>query len=193
MTDAEIKRISNYMDVQAEPRQADLAFVFGTRLLEPASLAYDLFRRGVVRYIVLTGGANRLTGVNEAHAHLTILQAAGVPRDRIIVEDRSTNTYENVIFALPEIDATLGLDQLSSVVVITKWYHLRRAMMTLKRQLRPGVRYYTLGYEPDGCARQAWESTPESYEKVLGNMERIARYLAADHLMEVEWDGDAFV
>jgi len=93
MTDAEIARITHYLDVQADAAHADCVVVFGTRLSEPAYIALALLQRQTVDYIVLTGGANRLTGANEAHAHLAILHAAGVPPARIIVEDRSTNTY----------------------------------------------------------------------------------------------------
>jgi len=98
-----------------------------------------------------------------------------------------------VAFALPAIDAAIGLAHLAHVVVLSKWFHCRRAMMTLKRQLRPGVRYYPHGYEPAGIPRAGWYHIPKARDTVLGNYERIARYLAADHLAEVERDGDAYV
>ncbi len=188
-----VERITLYLDVQAETERADLAFVFGTRLLEPAYLALDLFQRHVVEYVVLTGGANRLTGVNEARTHLKILTGAGVPRDRIIVEDTSTNTLENVVFAVPKIAATVGLERLKTVVVITKWYHCRRAIMTLKRHLPLGVRYYTKTYEPPGMPREAWHLNDAARQMVLGNWQRIPEYLQRGHLAEIHRDGDAFV
>jgi hypothetical protein len=49
--------------------------------IKPAALACDLFQRGVVRYIVLTGGSNRLTGVNEAHAHYRGFSRRSVAQD----------------------------------------------------------------------------------------------------------------
>jgi len=93
--------MAEFLAAEAAPGQADLAFVFGTRHSEPAYIAADLFRRGVVNYVTLTGGNNRLTGENEALAHLAILIRERVPQERIIVEDSSTNTLENVLFARP--------------------------------------------------------------------------------------------
>ncbi len=58
-----------------------------------------------------------------------------MPPERIIVESESTNTLENVVFALPEIESRVALETIGSMFVVTKWYHGRRAMMTLKRHL----------------------------------------------------------
>jgi len=38
---------------------ADLIFVFGTRLTEPAVIAADLYRRSLAPFVVLTGGSDR--------------------------------------------------------------------------------------------------------------------------------------
>ncbi len=125
----EIARITSALNLHAAPVPADLAFVFGTRLPDPVRLVADLVRQSMARSVVLTGGANGLTGVNEARTHLELLLGLGVPRNLIIVEDTSTNTLENVI-------------------VVAKWFHCRRAMMTLKRHMPLGVRYFTCMYAP---------------------------------------------
>lgn len=88
---------------------ADLIFVFGTRLEAPAVLAADLFIRGLAPLVVVTGGTSRQAdGLNEARHHLELLTIRGVPRDAVIVEDRSANTSENVLFALPLVHARCG-------------------------------------------------------------------------------------
>lgn len=97
----EVERITQYMDVTAVSEEADLLFLFGTMLPAPAYMAADAFARNRIKYIVLTGGNNRYTGVNEAESHLQILLEGGVPRERIMVENESRNTRENVLFALP--------------------------------------------------------------------------------------------
>jgi uncharacterized SAM-binding protein YcdF (DUF218 family) len=189
----EAAHIAEFLTVDAEPSQADLAFVFGTRHLEPAYIAVDLFRRGVVNYATLTGGNNRLRGDNEALAHLVILVREGVPQERIIVEDSSTNTLENVVFARPKIAARLPLESIQAVVVVTKWYHCRRAIMTLKRHLPPGIRYFTQSYEPSGMARQDWYLSAEATGRVLREWQCIPAYLQQGHLAEIRREGGAFV
>jgi uncharacterized SAM-binding protein YcdF (DUF218 family) len=192
ISQAEAERIAQFLALEAPPRQADLAFVFGTRHPDPAYIAAELFGQGVVRYVALTGGHRRL-GVHEALSHLKILLDAGVPRERVIVERSSTNTLENVTLALPLIADSIELECIEAVVVVAKWYHCRRATMTLKRHLPPGIRYYTRTYEPNVVRREDWHLDPEATRRVLKEWRNIPRYLAQGDIAEVQWDGDAFV
>ena len=153
MDEPEARRIASFLDLRASAPRADLAFVFGSKLAEPAYLAADLFVHGSVRRIVLTGGPNPLTDVNAADAHLALLLEWGVPGNRILVENESKNTSQNVELALAEVAKEPGLDRFSSVVAVMKWYHARRAMMTLRHHLPPGLRHYSESYEPKGCRR----------------------------------------
>ena len=83
----EIARTARFLSTESdEPQHADLAFDFGGRFLNSAHIAADLFKRGVVRSVLVSGGYNSLTLANEADTHLAILLSEGVPLDRIIVE-----------------------------------------------------------------------------------------------------------
>jgi uncharacterized SAM-binding protein YcdF (DUF218 family) len=190
---AEQRRIMRYLDLHSEPEYADLAFIFGTRLRHPADLAIQLYQRGLVPSITVTGGVNRLTGQIEAHLHRDILLNAGIPPDRIIVEDESTNTLENVLFALPKVAAVLDITTVRSTLVIAKWYHARRAIMTLKRHLPAGIRYLPVTYEPAGITRATWHQSDEGIRHVVGDWQAIADYLARGHLAEIIPEGHAFV
>lgn len=190
----EAARITQYLEVQTRlPDQADLVFVFGTRHPEPARIAADLILGGMGGIVVLTGGGNRLTGTGEADAHLQILLDRGVPRKRTIVESESTNTLENVVFALPKIESRVSLETIGSIVVVTKWYHCRRAMMTLKRHLPKGIDYYPVTYEPQRIGRSNWWRTEAGRRRVLKEWDRIARYIEAGDIAEIRDDGGAFV
>jgi hypothetical protein len=190
---AEAERITQYIDVTAETDEADLLFVFGTMLLEPAHIAAEAMARKRAKYVVLTGGYNRHTGANEAEAHLQILLGMGVPRERIIVENESTNTRENVIFALPHLMKCFDLDSIKSVMVLTKWHHCRRAMMTLKRHLPAGTRYFSLSYEQGGATRSGWWTNQDGYTRVMGNWNSIQEYLKRDHLAEIQEKDGAYI
>jgi uncharacterized SAM-binding protein YcdF (DUF218 family) len=191
-TRAEAARIAAFLALDAPPTRADMAFVFGTRHPDPAYIAAGLFRQDVVRYVVLTGGSRR-TGIDEARAHRRILLCEGVPCDRIIVESSSTNTLENVTLALPAIAARIDLPCIEAIVVVAKWYHCRRAAMTLRRHLPPGIRYQTTTYEPEGFARRDWHLDAAIARRVLKETKNIPRYLALGHIAEIRRDGAAFV
>ncbi len=191
----EIQQITEFLDLDNgfELGQADLAFLFGTSYADPAYIATDLFRQGIIRHIVTTGGTNRVTGVNEAQAHTTILLQAGVPHDWITVEDESTNTLENVIFAIPKLQVTVDLNQVKSIVVITKWYHSRRATMTLKRHMPSGIRYHIRSYTPEGVSPKDWYLHEASRKRVLKEWERIPYYLQLGHIAEIRQEAKAYV
>ena len=122
LKDDEIRRITEYLDSTTPlPEHADLLFVFGSRWSTPAEVAIDIFRRSIVPHIVLTGGDNRFTGENEANFHRTLLLEAGIADDKIILENRSTNTLENVTFALPLIEQVVSLESLKTG---WRWLHL---------------------------------------------------------------------
>lgn len=188
----QIEGIARFLELRAPPKQADLAFVFGTRHAEPAHIAADLYAHGLVRYIVLTGGSGR-SGTHEALTHQQTLLEAGVPPESLVVERSSTHTLENVTLALPLIEDRIGLTHIAAVVVVAKWYHCRRAVMTLKGQLPAGIRYYTRTYEPAAVRRADWHLDPEAAQRVLKEWRSIPRYLARGDIAEVRRDGDAFV
>src|SRR4051812_33630332 len=110
ITEQEAKQVNRYLDVTAPCETADLLFVFGNSLTLPAQMAVEILLDERVRYVVLTGGFHKRTGINEAQAHEQILLDCGVPQDRIIMENESTNTRENVIFALPQMMKCLDMD-----------------------------------------------------------------------------------
>jgi len=191
----DIDRITTYLDA-ATPvsERADLIFVFGSRQRTPAQLAAELYTQQIAPLIVLTGGINRSLGFNEAEAHHAILIEAGIPAEHIILENRSTNTYENVTFALPLIEEVLPQASIHSVLAVCKWMHSRRAVMTLKRQLPGGVRYYAHTYAPENVTRENWYLNARvDGANVLKNWEAIPRYLEWGHLAEIRREGDYYV
>lgn len=190
MQSAEAERIASFLNACAVTTNADLAFVFGTRLPTPADIAAELFLNGVVPLVVLTGGFNRTTGANEAEQHLEILLSKGVPRDCVIVENQSTDTAENVFLALPKMALSIDLGSVRSLVAVVKWFHSRRAIMTLKRYMPTGIRYFSYCYEPVGISRADWYLGGDSAKAVLKEWTVIPQYLQAQAITDIyEVDG----
>ena len=85
----------------------DVALVFGTGLdwkaesrVRAAAAAFD---RGLARHLIVSGGVPMpgLDGITEAEWFRRRLLEHGVPSDRIHLENRATNTAENVEFSTP--------------------------------------------------------------------------------------------
>ncbi len=86
----------------------------------------ELYRKGKIRKILLTGGQGSLINQHSAEAESAarFLQELGVPRADIMVEAQSRNTYENARFTQQLIKAQ-GLQ--GPFLLLTSAWHMRRA------------------------------------------------------------------
>lgn len=104
--------IWDYMHLNMEPGPADCIVGFGNYNVNIALRAAELYRAGYAPRILFTGGLGRNTAGmwtgSEAERFAAAAMAAGVPEQDVIVEDRSTNTAENITFTRDKL-AALGL------------------------------------------------------------------------------------
>ena len=86
--------------------------------------------------IIFTGGYGRITenlwNMAEAEKFAQIAIKMGVPKNKIIIEDKASNTGEN-ISNTKEILKNINLSP-SSFIVVDKPYRERRTFATLKKQ-----------------------------------------------------------
>lgn len=127
--------IWDYHRMNHQLKKADCIFVLGSHDTRVAEYAADLFLQGWAPYIVFSGGLGSLTidifKKPEADIFAEIAINKGVPRDKIIIENKSTNTGENVQFTR-EILKQKGLD-FASFILVQKPYMERRAYATFKK------------------------------------------------------------
>ncbi len=93
--------------------------------------AYDFYTENPDVTIVVTGGQGLNEIIPEAHAMSTYLIEKGVPKEQIILEDKSTSTRENFLFAY-EILAEKGFEKSTEVAFATNHFHCFRAMQYAK-------------------------------------------------------------
>ena len=98
---------------------------------------------------ILCGGQGDNEPMSEAQAMYDGLIARGVDASRLIMEDKSTSTEENIAFARAIMN-----DDSASVVITTTGYHVYRALETAKAQ--------GLNDVSGNPARCAW-ATPLNY------------------------------
>lgn len=120
-------------------------------LRERIDIALDAWNRGLAPSIIATGGIGLPGEPSEAATIKAYLVERGVPADRILLEDTSRSTYENLRNSR-ELMRQSGME---SAVLVTHGYHALRARMTATLlgidasvepvQLRPlQLAYYTL-------------------------------------------------
>lgn len=115
-------------------KKSDCIIALGNSDLRTATRAAELFNQGMGGLLVVTGGFGRLTKDNftkpEAHIFAEEAKKFGIPDDKIIIEDVSTNTFDNIRFT-KKILMNKNINA-KSFLLVTKPYMERRALETFK-------------------------------------------------------------
>ena len=121
--------------------QADAIIVLGGGSHERPTRAAELFRSGVASSIIVSGRG-------DFALNRKILLAAGVPASAIQVELESNSTKQNAQFSIPLLRA-LGAERKAQgeesplrVIIVTSWYHSRRALHTFQHYA-PDIQFYS--------------------------------------------------
>ncbi|MBX2966179.1 MAG: YdcF family protein [Cyclobacteriaceae bacterium] len=85
----------------------------------------DLYKRGIIKKILVAGGSGRLltTGRREADDIVKALSLMGVPREDILIENESRNTTESA----HNVKAMLAGPDSVNLLLITSAFHMRRS------------------------------------------------------------------
>lgn len=114
--------------------KADAALVLGTSVQNGApspifrgrlNTALDLYKRGIVSVIIVSGGMTTEGEPAEAEAGARYLYDHGVSQAHVVLEPSARSTHDN-IFIGGSVLSGLGL---KSWIVVSDPYHLRRAEM----------------------------------------------------------------
>ena len=102
----------DYLGMHQTPAKADCIVGFGNFTTDIARRAAELYHQGYAPKILFTGGlgrnTTRLFTEPEAVRFARVAMECGVPEGDIILEDKSTNTKENIDF-MREIFETQGI------------------------------------------------------------------------------------
>lgn len=127
-----VKELWDYLHMNQKLEKSDCIIAMGCHDTDVAVRAAELYLDGWSDTIVATGGVGKITKdtmqKSEAEVYRDIMVDLGVPNERIILEKKSINTGENIIFTR-EILETEGLD-FNSLIVVHKPYMERRAFAT---------------------------------------------------------------
>ncbi|MEM3364232.1 MAG: YdcF family protein [Candidatus Micrarchaeia archaeon] len=96
-------------------------------------LAVSIFRKSAARYLILSGGYTFSNKISEASYMKRIALGLGIKKRNIILEEHSTNTYENAV----EVRKIAKQLHINSIAVVTSNYHTLRAGMLFRKQLSP--------------------------------------------------------
>jgi uncharacterized SAM-binding protein YcdF (DUF218 family) len=127
--------IWDYHHLDHQLAHADAILVLCSHDTVVAARGAELFLQGWSPLLIFAGGlgsiTRRLWDEPEADQFAGIAIEMGVPKDRILVENTSTNTGENVLFT-KQLLARKGLDP-QTFIVVQKPYMERRSYATFRK------------------------------------------------------------
>ncbi len=119
--------------VSAAPQGLDYLIILGARVngTQPSislstrvNAAVEYLRENPETMVIASGGQGDDEQISEAECIIRLLKNAGIEEERILREDKSTSTAENIRFSYALID-----DEDATVGVVTNGYHMFRAKL----------------------------------------------------------------
>lgn len=179
LADLELARIIWYYHrLESPPRAVDVIIGLGSYDLRVARHAAALFRQGWAPVLVFSGAQGNFTrgkwSKSEAEMFADEAVAAGVARERILIEPQATNTGDNLRFSRRLLEGR-GICA-TSVLLVAKSQMLRRSLATAA-VVWPEVSAVAAG-PPHGLEEQPTPEhpLPDLINEMVGDLQRIIEY-----------------
>lgn len=155
-------------DMQREPRDRTHLNGEADRLVQ----AVDLYKRGLVRHILVTGGSGSVFDLPQTEAEVSrnLLLTLGVPDTAIWIEEKSRNTHENALYTKALLQSR-GVDMSAPQLLVTSAFHMRRSLACFEKEglkvdsFATSMRYYeqrwynpAIYLVPTYFATQRWDA-----------------------------------
>ncbi len=129
------RMVWDYHHMNHTMKKSDCVLVLGSHDTRVAERGAELYLQGWAPLLIFSGGLGRLTSdlwkETEAEKFSAIATKMGVPSNAILIENKSTNTGENILFTRQLLDQK-NLDP-QNFIVVQKPYMERRSFATFKK------------------------------------------------------------
>lgn len=119
------------LTVDSGPVKAGALVVLSGAGLERPERAVELFQQGEAPLVICSGRG-------DTSAYEACLIKSGVPAGDILLESQSRTTRESAKLAI----AMLNARQIKSAIIVTSWYHSRRALRCFEHYA-PSIKFYS--------------------------------------------------
>ncbi len=179
--DALVQILWDYMLVGHELQRADCLFTLGSYDIRVADYAIELYQQGYAPYLLFSGGViqqnaelNIFWDTTEAEYFARRAIASGIPSERILIENRSSNTGENFLFSR-QLLAARGLD-FQTYILLQKPFMERRVLATALRHWAD--KDFLVTSPPISCADYLNGDLPRAalIQYIVGDFQRVQVY-----------------
>lgn len=149
--------VGEWLDIPAQIAPADAIVVLGGDARQRLPIAVELFHAGIAPELWYTGAVEESQAGDGSAAQVAVEQAMawGVPSESLTLL-ATTSTWTDG----EEIAATISARDKRSIVVVTSWYHGRRALCAIHHHLSDKTVqvYYQPTATPDFGPHDWWDS-----------------------------------
>lgn len=119
-------------------------------LMQRINAAYDYLNENPDSVAILSGGQGPGERISEAECMYNVLTEKGIDGDRLFLEDKSTNTFENITYSKKIIDDNALSGE---IAIASSEFHLKRAVLVAKKQ---GINAKKIASETDFLLRPTY-------------------------------------
>lgn len=173
--------VGNILSPQDKLEKADVIIAVSggetfSRTLEAVNLYNDNWAPKL-----LFSGAAKSGEVSNAEAMRRYAINKGVPAEDIIIEEKSTSTYQNALFSRNIIEE----NDWKSVILVTSPYHQRRAYMNFRYALDKNIKIINHSSDDYSWEASGWFSSNKNISTTLGEVSKIIYlFLTKDYSRE---------
>ncbi|HEV2318560.1 MAG TPA: YdcF family protein [Verrucomicrobiae bacterium] len=120
-----------FLCMDSGPVKANVIILLGGSAHERCEYAAQLFLQAEAPRILVSGAGDE--GINRR-----FLVRDGIPAHVIAIEDKSKTTCENARYCAPILRA----EKVRTAIIVTSWYHSRRALKTFEH-FAPDIKFYS--------------------------------------------------
>ncbi len=201
-----IRAVTDFIFVEDAPERADVIFVPGSRKIENALRAAELYCAGYAPYVLPSGRYTISRGYflelpeplkteypgpyeTEWAFFRAVLMKHGVPDSAILREDQATYTWENAQFSRDVLKAQgIACD---TAILACHAFHARRALLYYQAAM-PETRFIVCPASMPGYGRDEWYKSEKGRARVLGEIQRLGSQVNEVFAMMLEENEGSF-
>lgn len=167
--------IWNYLGIESALKHADVIIADGTKDIEVAHLATELYGMSFAPLILFSGGEQAESTITKADAMAKIARSYGVPESAILKDGQASNTTQVITNAqalLTENNITPA-----TVILVDTPYMSRTLLATAQAQWNGEQPEYINRHESTSLAEYSLRhGRGETIRDILGNFQRLRSY-----------------
>lgn len=164
-------------------KKADAVIILEGDGLARIEAGAKLFREGWAPCVVISGGINNPPHSIPAKEMRPVLIEAGVSSEAILLEEKSTNTWEQGV----EIMKLVQEKKWKSIILVASHYHQYRSYLTFLKAMQ--VAGITINIMCSPVRNLPWfggDGEPRRFDLLTGEFERISKYTLQGHMASFE-------